>query len=352
MKTKVLLYLSLVMAMLLGCSLFNNLVPSPSHDERNSNNPTQEITSEAQDVSTDGWLLPDPLVGLGALESYHQQLTVSFYGTRNGANYEWTNTYQRDVWGNGTAAFMVATTNEMELESDERLAGNVDQAYYSRSGAGEPCQVHWSDTAQESDLSFEPAGFLPLIEQATEAGMEVVNEIPTRHYVFSAGESDARVAGDLWLAESGGYIVRYSLIRSGGESVFGEGLAGEKRFDYQLSQVNARSEILYPEGCAPVLVDFPVMEGARDLQRLPELVDYTVSAEAAAISGFYQDELVEQGWAFVKAMDNDPQNVLLVFTNKEQNQSASILLSAGDSGVWVSAIVKPWESTPLGMPFP
>ena len=93
-----------------------------------------------------------------------------------------------------------------------------------------------------------------------------------------------------------------------------------------------------------MLMDFPVMDGARNLHRLPDSVDYTVSAETAAISQFYQDQLVAQGWTFVAAHDQDPKNVILVFINNEQGKAVSILLSARDKGVWVSAILRPWSA--------
>lgn len=355
MKTKHFLSMVLTMTALLGCSLFDTPTPAPAQSEPDNNNPIQDNTTEApEEVSTAGWFLPDPAVGLDSLESYHQQLTISFRGTREGADYEWTNTHQRDIWDKGTANFTTLILSETGLDPDESLVGNVDQAYYSRRAAGGPCDVRWGEVAQDADLAFEPAGFLPAIDQVTEAGSEIVNEIPARHYVFGVEGSGAKIAGDVWLAEPGGYVLRYVLTYLGGESVFGEGLEGEKRFEYELSQVNARSEVVYPEGCAAVLRDFPVMDGARDLQRLPEAVDYTAPAGTgiAAINQFYQDRLAAQGWAFAKAHDKDPQNVVLLFINKEQGKSASILLSAGDSGVWVSAILRPWESTSFEFEMP
>jgi len=87
-----------------------------------------------------------------------------------------------------------------------------------------------------------------------------------------------------------------------------------------------------------------MVDGARNLHRLPDAVDYTVSAETTAISQFYRDQLVAQGWTFVNVHDQDPKNVTLVFIHKDQGKAASILLSARDKGVWVSAMLHPWDS--------
>lgn len=330
MKAKLFIYLALVLA-LLGCSFVSNLVPAPSQGEPNSD-PVQEI-------STAGWLLPDPAAGLGSLESYHQQLTVSFHGTLDGTAYEWTNSYQHNVWNQAPASFLLLTTSETGVAPEERLMGAVDQAHYARSGADAPCQVSWGESVQgvEAGGLVEPASFLPPVEQAVDAGTETINDLTTHHYTIRTESSGANVEGDLWLAEPGGYVVRYVLVVSGGE--------GEQHLEYELSQVNALGEVLYPEGCSAVLSDFPVMDGARNLHRLPESVDYTVSAETEAVSQFYQEKLVAQGWEFVNSHDKDSENVLLVFANKDQNQAASLLLSASDSGVWVSAMLRPWEPT-------
>ena len=328
MKRKQFLPLALSVLTLLGCSLFNSLAPSPSGSGEEASN---------QEFSTEGWMLSDPTAGLASLESYHQQLTIGFRGTRDGAAYEWSNTYQRDVWTKQAASFTFLVMDETGLERDERLFGAVGPSRYLRRGSGETCQVSWSETASKEDGSLNPAGLLPAVEQAADAGTETVNGLPARHYVIDAERSKGTVAGEYWLAEPGGYLVRYLLTVSGKE--------GEQRYEYELSQVDARQDVVYPEGCAPVLLDFPVMDGARNLHRLPESVDYTVPAETAAVSQFYQEQLEAQGWTLAKVHDKDPKNAVLVFVSKEQKLATTIVLSAREKGVWVSAIVRPWEPT-------
>jgi hypothetical protein len=333
MKTKLFLYLTLILV-LLGCSFFSNPTPAPSTPQPADQNPSQT-------VSTEDWLLPDPTVGLASLTSYHQELTISFQGKIDGKDSEWVNSYQRDVWKEQFADFLILTTSETGQEPGEMLRGKVGQAGYVRIGAETPCQVNWREVEPEEDTEterpLEPARFLPRVAEAKEAGTETINDVPARHYTISKDKSGTKVAGDLWLAEPGGYVVRYVLTVSGKE--------GERRSEYNLSQVDSTREVAYPEGCAAVLTDFPVMDGARNLHRLPNSVDYTISAETAAISQFYQDQLVAQGWTFVAAHDKDPKNVILIFTNKDQGKAVSIVLSVRDKGVWVSAILRPRDSS-------
>jgi hypothetical protein len=337
MKTKLFLYLTLILV-LLGCSFFSNSTPAPSTTQPADQNPSQT-------VSTEGWLLPDPTVGLDGLDSYHQELSISFKGTLDGAAYEGMSAYQHDVWKKASADFSTLKTSETDAAPMEMLVGTVDQAHYSRLESGKPCQVWWGEAAEGTGEPQQPARLLPAVAEAKEAGTETVNDVPARHYIVSKEESGTKVAGELWLAESGGYVVRYLWTVSGED--------GEQRLEYNLSQVNSPGEVVYPEGCAAVLTDFPVMDGARNLHRLPNAVDYTVSAETKVISQFYQDQLVAQGWTFVAAHDNDPKNVLLVFINDEQGKAVSILLSARDSGkVWVSAILRPREASGDSTPTP
>src|SRR5512142_2069669 len=184
MKTKLFLYLTLVL-ILLGCSFFNNLNPSPSKTQPDDNNPGQE-------VSTEGWLLPDPAVGLDGLDSYHQELTISFQGKVDGAAYEWTNAHQHDVWKKASADFWTLKTSETGAASTETLIGTVDQAHYSRMEAAKPCQVWWGEVAEGTGEPQQPAQFLPPIDTATEAGTETVNDVSARHYTVSAEQSGTK----------------------------------------------------------------------------------------------------------------------------------------------------------------
>jgi hypothetical protein len=345
MKMKPFLPLVLILAASLGCSLFSKQ-PPPTSEAQPTNDTNDNTPSQGR--STEGWLLSDPTVGLDGLDSYHQELTISFQGKIDGKDSEWADSYRRNVWKEQSANFLVQTTSETGKEPIEILRGKVGQAGYVRIGAETPCQVSWREAKPEEDTEterpLEPARLLPLVSEAKEAGTETINDVPARHYTISKDKSGTKVAGDLWLAESGGYVVRYLWTVSGED--------GEQRLEYNLSQVNSTREVVYPEDCVVVLTDFPVMDGARNLHRLPNAVDYTVSAETSAISKFYQDKLVAQGWTFVNAHDKDPKNVILIFINNEQGKAASILLSAREKGVWVSAILRPRESSSSGTPTP
>lgn len=339
MKTRLLPYLALIWVALLGCSFFSNLASATPRAQ-----PTGSASSPVQ--STAGWLLPDPAVGLASLTSYHQELTVSFHGKNAGTDYQSVNSYVRDVWVEQSADFLVMTTSETGQEPGEMLMGKVGQAGYLRPGAGAICQVSWSETKPDAGTGRvpEPASLLPPIEQATDVGTETANGVSAHHYTISEKGSTTNTAGDFWLAEPGGYVVRYVLAVSGKE--------GEQHFEYNLSQVNLLGEVVYPEGCSAVLTDFPVMDGARNLHRLPNSVDYTVSTETSAISQFYKDQLVAQGWTFVNAHDKDPKNVTLIFTNKGQGKATSIVLNLRDKDVWVSAILRPWQPSSGVTPTP
>jgi len=352
MKTK--LFLCAVLCLtLFGCSLFRDPAGPLSPTE---SNPQEVQTQEDQpeELPVEEWLLPDPALGLASLASYQQDLTIRFQGTRDETGYEWTNVYQRSFWKETPASFLTLKTSETGLASTETLIGVVDQAHYSRLEAGTDCQVRWGELAEGADAEqvIEPARLLPPVSQATEVGTEAVNGIPARHYTMRAERSGAKVAGDFWQAQEGGYLVRYELTISGGEDIFGEGREGEQSFRYELSQVNGLGAVVYPEGCVAVLSDFPVMEEAKDRHRLPQAVNYTVSVQAEAVSQFYQETLLAQGWEFVNANHKDPQNLLLTFVNEAEKQAVSILLQPDGDSLWVSAIMTPWQPTPFEMPVP
>lgn len=341
MKTKLMwgLFISLG---LMSCSIFSRLeTPAgvPGQPASGTDNPPA-----GQSTGKGSGVLPNPQVGLDGLNSYHQELSVSFDGTRDGQPYAWSNTYIRDFWKKSAAGFLLVKTSETGQVDSERLTGSLNQAHYSRTGSGKPCQVTWGALATGADEVLEPASLLPPSGPATEAGQELVNGIDASHYKLDGKSNDARMTGEIWLAKDGGYVVRYQLTLQGDDKTFGSGIQGEQKFAYELSRANALGDPMLPDGCPAVMTDFPVMEGARNLRRLPEALDYTIQAGTDALSQFYQDQLKQQGWTLVSEHKSNPQKPVLIFVNADKKLAANILLDGTDgSKVWVSAQLRAWE---------
>jgi len=329
---------------LMSCAVIEKIQGSASQGN-NPENPSIHTSESGEE------LFSDPETGLTGLDSYHQELMVAFQGQKEGQPYQWSNSYSRDYSKQASGDFLLLKTNEIGQTDHERLIGSLDQANYSRLSQHDPCLVTWGALAEGAGEILNPASLLPVISGTMEASGISINGIPSVQYQVKGLSDKNTMQGQVWIAQDGGFIVRYTLSIQGDETIFGKGITGEKTFSYELSQVNSLSGPVLPPGCEPVLTNFPVYADAKNLRRLPNGVDYTSQARPEEISQFYQNQLVNQGWILVSLNRSNPQKPVLVLADVEKHQSVAILLDAsGGQGTWVSALVRQWNvgSNPLG----
>ena len=219
-------------------------------------------------------LLNDPQAGLGGLSDYQADLTVSFTGKQAGQPVDTTETYTQSEWPALGALFTAYETTDKNLQPQYFLSGDVGEAHYNRSEKAGTCSVYWGPAAGGSS-QFRLASFLGAIGAARTEDLETIEGVSARRYSFDgaslglAGEESAN--GQVWIADKGGYVVKYSLEVTGKDAFFGEGLEGTQRIEYLLSKVGTRPKVDYPDGCQPVLTGVPAMNDATGIVRLPDL---------------------------------------------------------------------------------
>ncbi len=330
--------LMILLLPVLACQVFTNV-------------PTSEGGADQQSEGTDlaGYFLPDPTVGLEGLQSYIQTLSISFGGTQDGKPVKYTDTYNQDLNRETNTQFTYSTITDAEGNQEKIIAGNAGEAYYSKSG-DEKCHVSWGERA-EGIKPFLPANLLPPLLGAHEDGTEEVNGVQTRRYAFDDASlgypSGTKVEGQVWLAVDGGYVVKYSLHIQDEGAFFGEGTKGEQNYEYELDEINAVSGPELPEGCLPVLTDFPAMADATDIQRLPEVLAYTSPSDISQIQSFYEQELQDQDWTLSSSHPLSDGGTTLVFLQEKDSKIAYITLQAAGTNIWVTVKV---ES--MGEPLP
>jgi len=287
-------------------------------------------------------LLPDPETGLDTLDNYHATLTNSFTGSLDGQAVESTDTYIQSEWPLLEAKFTTFKTVDENNQPLFMLAGDVGEAHYNQVGQDSVCGVYWGPSAG-GPSTFRLAFLLDPVGVARSAGQETVEGISTRHYTFNAASlglaEDVQASGEAWIANEGGYLVKYILQVTGDVSYFGEGVQGTHRVEYQLNQVNARPQVVYPDGCDPVLIDIPAMEDATEIIRLPGLLDYFSSSTLEAITSFYTDLFESRGWMTASDLRPEGEQALLVFTRSDSNEISFVSVSSHGESMWVSVSV-------------
>ncbi len=292
-------------------------------------------TADPTQVAVTDLFLPDPAVGLDALTSYHQELALTSATNSGGSALDFSNTYVSDVWP-GSATFTVFTADDIESGHTESMNGEVGAARYLRNAPDGRCEVNWNETAPPMSTRLVPTDSLLPVITATEVGTETLQGMPARHFTFESTALGLSGSGELWLAEQGGMLLQYSL------DLTGDGVT--QTYRYSLTQINALADVVLPAGCEPVLETIPVMDGAVSLQRLPGALDYATTAAVADVSAFYQSTMPGLGWVLVGDHAADPTRPILIFTNDQSLQVASIQIESSDGSTWVSAILRPWAA--------
>jgi hypothetical protein len=304
-------------------------------------------STETADLS--GYFLPDPTVGLDGLQSYIQTLTISLHGTQDGKPIESNESYRLVFNRETQTQFTNAVIPDAEGGQERITTGNVGEAYYRKLN-DEQCQVWWGERAAGAE-PLVPARLLPPLFAAHESGPEEINGVQARRYTFDTVSlgypANTKVEGQIWLAEGGGYVVKYTMRIQDEGDLLGKGTTGEQVFEYELTQINAVVDPPLPEGCPAVLTDFPSLPDARDIQRLPGTLAYITSSDAAHIQSFYEQQLQAQGWTLSGSRSLPDGENMLVFLQMEEAKAAYISIQASETGAWVIVKVEPLENSPL-----
>jgi hypothetical protein len=296
--------------------------PSPSVDASPSPS-VVELTIEFADGPFD---LPDPAVGLANLTSYVATLSVSFNGTVAGTPVNTT----------GLATMRVSPRGRdltLEQGSDGLVTWRADigGSTYVREGDG-PCTARAAVEGESLADLFEPAAQLAPLIGAAEAGQERIDAVPTRRYTFDArslfAPSATSASGDVWVAESGGHVVRYRLSVDGGPEYFGGEATGTRVHEYQVSVPSKPLAIELPDDC-PLQVDAPLLDDATDVVRRPGMLSFASTISVARATQAYTRLLKAAKWKATMPPDVARSTAVMTF---RKGKRGLIVIIRGRSG--------------------
>jgi hypothetical protein len=213
---------------------------------------------------------------------------------------------------------------------------------------------------------IEPATLLLPLGTAERVGNEITNTIPSIHYRFDQSafpgvKPTSTVSGEVWIAEEGGYVVRYLLDIFAPEKSTGKGLEVNQAYTYDLNPTSMQPTL--PEGCATVPGDLPVMEGAQNVSRVSGLVSFDTSAKPAEVKEFYSQRLPALQWKAETIGPKEAVNTpvyfdytqgtlrLTVYLFSNPDQTTGVRLSVVDTAYQPERTPK-LTQTPVGSPTP
>ena len=285
-----------------------------------------------------------PSVGLAGLSDYQATLKVEFNGNEAGNPNPWTQTLNIIVNGKPPARALTATfTGSAPAAAYIAPWSAVSQGLFYRSAKDGSCIASEIEAQTGPDMRspvWEPADFLPGVIGAEESGAKKLNGIAAKGYKFderALGVADrAKATGEVWVADPGGYVLKYNLTLKGGADYFGEGGDGTLTWAYDLTKPAKPTAVALPKDCPPGLVDAPVMDDAKDVQRLPGVTLFTTHATMQQIVDFYKKQLAASGWILDGQPDIGSKAAIALF--KQGKVQLQVVITASDEGTTVRLV--------------
>jgi len=287
--------------------------------------------------------LADPTVGLNALSAYLAVLKIGFSGTQGGKSSDWTETYTLAVdTAHGTRLLSIQDSGlPQEASMQGWVYGTYQGMSVTRNGDAYPCSAAAVEAGDQPTV-LEPASRIPsVLGAATAPASGNIQGIAVEHFTFNQSAIDfpgkGEASGEMWLAGTGGFLVKYSLSATGGPDFFGQDMNGKMTWDYQIGSVNSSPSVMLPDNCPPGLVDAPLFAGAQVLTNQPGVLEFNAAADLKSVADFYQGKLPALGYtagadpvisdSFVELAYQKPGLVLDIDAQKTDDNLADVLIT-------------------------
>ncbi len=337
---------------------------------------TQETSPSAGSTSNVGDLLLNPVIGLDQLSGYKASLKQDLAGTLDGQPYERHSSYELSKQPSSGAFDYSNSVSGTDTRAFSMRLISLDGAFYEWEQDQSECRG--SNTSPKDNPVTDPASLLIPVKNADFVGRENVNGIDSSHYSFDRGslpvaKGSENVTGELWIADDGGYVIKYLLNVALPEKITGKDLEIAQTWVYQLELLEQKDAISLPEGCRAVPVEITPPEGSVNITYESGSLTYDTSSQASEVVDFYIDQLSSLGWQppekplqgaitapflmdfrkgdqvltlFLSGSDNNLMNVELQFSTIPKSSSKSeVDLPATPSGVLTPApTIDPVES--------
>jgi hypothetical protein len=282
--------------------------------------------------------LPSVTEGLAGLNSYKSAFILKFVGkdaqgqpvdgsleTREEYTRE-PNAQRISVTSSGLSGDQTSAAGTFEMITIGDMTYLVTQ---DADGKTECISMSASEGAQPQQGLFSP-DMLGGVSDAKYVGKDTVNGVATKHYRWQegglAGLGFTSGKGDVWVAEDGSYVVKYTGEATGKGMLFGSTEEeGTITVEYNLTEVNGSFQIEPPADCAGPATDIPLMADAQDKAMFGEMITYSSASALADVVAFYQAEMPNNGWQASGEPTQAEEFASLDFT--KDNRTAQVMIT-------------------------
>jgi len=280
-----------LIVLLIGCKLGSEPIKSTEKPIPSTSTSTSKAPGDFN--------LADTAIGLDSLHSYHQSLQITFEGIINGEQQQSKITLIREVVDDPLTQLSWIEIGEQPVQ----FFGRIGSENYHQPSPEVTCSTF---PVKDTDPQQTPATYqlasLPPVLGAEFANEDEVNGVPAKHYTFDeraigfTGQVTAQ--GEIWVASTGGYVLRYTLRLDAPDGVLGPDVKGVQAWHYELSEVNTGKTSL-PEICQPIQENaaVPMLDSAMVILQQPGYLVYQVTSGVDAAVAFYQQQAETLGWS-------------------------------------------------------
>jgi uncharacterized protein YceK len=278
--------------------------------------------------------------GLDTLKSYREHMVYTYEGKDDKGAVQ--------KGGLDLLQEVVVATKDQHLKMTSTDAKGAGQSYETfqvggstylfnnTGGADSTCTSFSSSTDLKTDPSsmFKPRDMLGNLSGAKLVMKgENVNGVATDHY--AANDKDfgmglyTSAKGDIWVAQNGGWVVKYTGEASGKSAFFGAGGSdGKISWEYSISDANKVDKIVVPPECeaSKPADDIPIPDNVTEKGNLGSMITFKSPDDVAKLTDFYQTKLTAQGW---KEGEGGMEGIMS-FT--KGNRTLNIMMSKEDTG--------------------
>jgi hypothetical protein len=146
-------------------------------------------------------------------------------------------------------------------------------------------------------------------------------------------------SGEVWLAQDGGYMVKFTGTAQGDFTIFSDTTKGTVTWNYDLTDANKLKEIVLPTECkeaAAGISDLPIPPNATDQGNLGDLITFTSPDAPKVVGEYYRKNLPLQGW---KILSDTNMDTVVMMTIQKDTRKYSIMIASGSANKGSSVVI-------------
>ena len=284
--------------------------------------------------------------GLGELNSYKATFTMTFEGRENDQPKTGTMSFteefvkdppaKRTIMSGLGAMFGGDNTPTPDQSSAGIESIEVGGKQYSKMGG--ICTQGTATSGPQANIMWDPDSIIGGVRGAQRVGSETINGIPSVHYKVNTANANplglVNSTGDVWVADPGNYVVKYTLQATATDAVtvlgnvLGEGTI---KWDYEVTEVNQPINIQPPENCGGAAEDIPMMSDAQDQAAMGGMNTYSSPSAFKDVTAFYEKEMKASGWTETEGSGMSTEGMSMKNYTKD-GRTIQVVIAADSSG--------------------